>query len=324
MLLKLRYEGPLSNFAYNSNLRHYIKGVSWHKGRGMWKAQCNEKTLGCHATEEAAAQAYNDYIKAGVMPATHRSTSQFKGVTWVKSCGNWAVQCKGKGLGRHATEVAAAQAYNIEAERLGLPLNVIPPAGDADDGGNTAAAAAALALPPRPAAPAHAHAGAGCKRAAPTTPAPLQTKRVRLDTSAGARAAAAAAAAAHAQGALLEARIINDEEGAEVSHEEAGETYTEEDADGERRRDTHGASLDRRLEVDAAAGARGAAAAAAQGAALQARVKLTKAKAEVAEFHAKVAQMNNGLAEAQLAEHVAEQEAAEAERTAARAALFNA
>jgi hypothetical protein len=41
---------------------------------------------------------------------------------------------------------------------------------------------------------------------------------------------------------------------------------------------------------------------------------VTKAKAEVA-------QLNNALAEAQLAQHVAEQEAVEAERLLARAAL---
>jgi hypothetical protein len=223
------------------------------------------------------------------------------------------VQCKGKALGRHATEEVAAQAYNIEAERLGLPLNVIPPAVDTNDGNTVAAGnavAPALVLPPRPAAPWSAHAGAGFKRAAPTTPAPPQTKKVRLDTSAGAAGASATATAA-AHGAALQ---------------DAEETNTEEDEGGEGRREQHapvpGGSLDSRLvEAGESPGAKAAAAAAAHGAALQARVKLTKAKAEVAEFHAKVAQMNTGLAEAQLAEHVAEQEAAEAERMAARVAL---
>jgi hypothetical protein len=95
------------------------------------------------------------------------------------------------------------------ASRIRQPL----PAGDADDGSNTAAALAPAALAPaalapaalaaalapaalaafalpRPAAPARAHAGAGSKRAAPTstTPAPpqTQTKRMRLVTSSGA------------------------------------------------------------------------------------------------------------------------------------------
>ena len=143
------------------------------------------------------------------------------------------MQCKGKALGRHATEEVAAQAYKIEAERLGLPLNVIPPAGDTDDGNTVAAGntvAPALVLPPRSAAPGSAHAGAGSKRSAPTTPAPPQTKRVRLDTSTGARVAAAATAAAHR--AEIEARDINDEEGADVSHEDAGETYKEADDGG--------------------------------------------------------------------------------------------
>jgi hypothetical protein len=43
------------------------------------------------------------------------------------------VKCKGKHLGRHATEEAAARAYNTEAERIGrTDLNVITPADDAD------------------------------------------------------------------------------------------------------------------------------------------------------------------------------------------------
>jgi hypothetical protein len=29
MLLKLRYDEPLSNFAFNFNLRHYIEGISF-------------------------------------------------------------------------------------------------------------------------------------------------------------------------------------------------------------------------------------------------------------------------------------------------------
>jgi len=42
-----------------------FKGVFWVKGVGKWKARFKEKHLGCHATEEAAAQAYNNYVKAG-------------------------------------------------------------------------------------------------------------------------------------------------------------------------------------------------------------------------------------------------------------------
>ena len=83
-------------------------------------------------------------------------------------------------------------AYNVEAGRLGLPLNVIPPVAETDDGNNTAAPApavpvadAALVPPHGPAAPARAHAGASSKRAAPTTPAPPQNKTTRLDTSVG-------------------------------------------------------------------------------------------------------------------------------------------
>ena len=65
------------------------------------------RTLGYHATEEAAAQAYDIYVKDGVVPAKLRartSTSQFKGVSWDKSQGGrWAAKCKGKRLGYHAT-----------------------------------------------------------------------------------------------------------------------------------------------------------------------------------------------------------------------------
>jgi len=94
-------------------------------------------------------------------------------------------------LRRYTTEELAAQAYNMEAQRLGLPLNVIPPAGDADDGDDPAAPAA-LALLSLAACGVHTHGGAGSKRkraGAPTTPAPPQTKKMRLDASAGAAAA---------------------------------------------------------------------------------------------------------------------------------------
>jgi hypothetical protein len=186
-----------------------VKGVSWDNTSGRWKARYEGKYLGVHATEAAAARACNDYVEHGVEPKLSRaSTSQFKGVSWVgtgdtrtshtsrspvgvrPSCGQWMAQCKGVNLGFHATEVAAAHAFNIEAQRLGLPLNIIPPA--TDDGGFIAAAAAAAANAaaaaalevPGPAAYAREHAGAGCKRAAQTTPAPPPTKTVRLDTSA--------------------------------------------------------------------------------------------------------------------------------------------
>jgi len=146
----------------------------------------------------------------------------------------WRAKCKGKRLGDHATEEAAAQAYNIEAQRLGLPRNVILPAADADldlpalgaqqgseaahadldfladeaqqvsdvahdDDGSNPAAAAALARP-SPAAPAHAHAGATSKRAASTSLASSRTKTMRPGDSAGAVGAWAAAAAALRRG----------------------------------------------------------------------------------------------------------------------------
>jgi len=160
---------------------------------------CKKKTLGYHATQEAAAQAYDNYVEnGGILVWRQASTSQFKGVSWDKFSGKWAAQCKEKRLGRHATEEGAARAYNIEAERVGLVnLNVIPPAGDADDSSNIgAAAAAAAAALPSPAAPSRAHAGAppGSKRAARSPPTPPHAKKLRLVTPAGTAAIAEAGA----------------------------------------------------------------------------------------------------------------------------------
>jgi len=119
-----------------------FKGVCWYKSSGQWLAQCNGKHLGYHATEEAAARAYSKYITDGVDPVQRRDgtsqfSSQFKGVRWQKSTKKWVAVCKSKYLGSHATEEAAARAYNIEAERIGrVDLTVIPPASDADGRGS--------------------------------------------------------------------------------------------------------------------------------------------------------------------------------------------
>jgi len=173
-------------------ITHLKKGVSWNKCLGKWRVVCKGKHLGYHATEDAAALAYDGYVKDGVDPVQRRegTASRFKGVTWDKIRRKWKVSCKGKHLGCHSAEEAAARAYNIEAERIGLAVfNVIPPASDADDVNNTAAPAARALL--IPAAHAHTHASAGSKRReqradAATTPAPAQGKKSRLDTSAGA------------------------------------------------------------------------------------------------------------------------------------------
>jgi hypothetical protein len=111
--LKLKYHQLLSSFALKSNLRRYIKGVCWDKRCGKWKAECKGRHLGDHATEEAAARAYNNYAAGGVSPMKRRqdsSTSRFKGVSWNKSHGKWSAESKGKRLGDYATEEAAAQA----------------------------------------------------------------------------------------------------------------------------------------------------------------------------------------------------------------------
>jgi len=55
-------------------------GVGWDKANGKWIAKYQQKFLGNHATEEAAAQAYDNYVKNGVGPVKQRS-SQIKGVT---------------------------------------------------------------------------------------------------------------------------------------------------------------------------------------------------------------------------------------------------
>jgi len=353
-----------------------FKGVCWDHRAGKWRAQYKEKHLGNHATEEAAARAYDLYVEDGVDPVQHRGarTSEFKGVSWHKSSGKWQAVCKKTHVGLHATEEAAARAYNKEAERIGcVDLNVIPPAGDADSS-NTTIAAAALALS-RPAAPAHAHANAGSKRAAPTIPAPPQAEMTRLGTSAAAADVRAATSAA-VHSATLQARV-NGEVEEKDSYEETEEAEAGEDDDeaqGRREQHAHApsANLSRRLEAGsgaaegskraspsppapqqtktmwletsaAAEGLRASAAPAPANAAMReaawvARITAEKAKAEVAEARTTVAEANTkvavaqaaiakaqaaaekakaALADKQLAAHVAEQAAVEAERKAA-------
>jgi hypothetical protein len=125
------------------------------------------KHLGSHSKEEDAARACSKYLKDGIDPLKRReaNTSQFKGVYWNKGEMKWKAQCKRKYLGLHTAEVAAAQAYNVEAERVGCKLNVIPPSGAAGPG---AGAGECLG------------AGAGPKRAAPKTQtAPVASKKMK-------------------------------------------------------------------------------------------------------------------------------------------------
>jgi hypothetical protein len=90
------------------------KGATWDKRSGRWKAQCSGTYLGCFATQEAAAAAYETFVEDGVDPVKRRrrdgTSSQFKGVIWVKRSGKWRAECSGTYLGCHATEEAAAQA----------------------------------------------------------------------------------------------------------------------------------------------------------------------------------------------------------------------
>ena len=156
-----------------------FKGVSWHKQSKKWAADCKGTRLGYHTTEGDAARAYSKFLEDGIDIVKHRaaSTSQFTGVHWDKSMNKWKVTFKHKYLGYHNKEEDAVRAYNVEAERLGIALNVIPSAGAADAGvgggaGPKRAAsktAAALAAKKKP------------KRAAPRTPAaPAPSKEMKL------------------------------------------------------------------------------------------------------------------------------------------------
>jgi len=76
--LKLTKDQPPSNFAYDFNLRSYIKGVSWDTRVGQWKAVCTGQGghLGYHATEEDAARACDNYVKGNADPReTERDAS---------------------------------------------------------------------------------------------------------------------------------------------------------------------------------------------------------------------------------------------------------
>ena len=163
------------------NASSRFTGLSWRPSTNRWTARCRGKYLSSHLAEEDAARAYNvEAARLGLAlnviapagtagtepkhaapatPVTQRNSSHFKGVCWHKNSNRWRAVCKGKSFGYHATEDDAAQAYNIEAARAGLTLNVIQPAGAAG-------------------------AGTGRKRAAPATAASQKTKKVRLaDTS---------------------------------------------------------------------------------------------------------------------------------------------
>jgi hypothetical protein len=126
---------------------------------------------------------FQNLLSNSTCAASTRS-SQFTGVCLDGGTDKWKARCKGVYLGYHATEVEAAQAYNVEAARLGLTLNIIPPAGAA---------------------------GAGPKRAAPKTPARQKNKQMKLaDTSSGAAGSAGAGGVMRvtpAQWAKLEGRV---------------------------------------------------------------------------------------------------------------------
>ena len=168
-----------------------FKGVNWDKTHNTWKARYNDTHLGNHATKEEAASAYSKFLEDGFDLVEHRaaSTSQFTGVSWEKARSRWKAQCKGKYLGYHTTE-EAAQAYNAEAELIGRPLNINPPAGA---GAGLGAGGGAGPKRAAPKTPASSTTSKKAKRVAPTTPAtPTPSKKLLLQhTSAGAAARAA-------------------------------------------------------------------------------------------------------------------------------------
>ena len=161
-------------------------GVSWNKNKNTWTAKCKGNHLGQHSTEEAAVRAYNKYVSDGINPVKHReaNTSLFMGVSWTTSKNKWVAQCKGKYLGLHTTEEAAARAYNVEAERRGLTLNVIPPVRRAADAGTSQGAGVGSGADPMYATlktPASPAANKKTKRADLTTQAaPAPNKKMTL------------------------------------------------------------------------------------------------------------------------------------------------
>jgi hypothetical protein len=111
----------------------------------------------------------------------------------------------GGGCGTGVRHLRQRRHHSFKAERLGLPLNVIPPAGDVSDVSNIAASAAASASTlarAGAAATVCAHAGAAPKRAASTSLAPPRTKAMRFHPSAGAVNTAAATVAAAAKASV--------------------------------------------------------------------------------------------------------------------------
>jgi hypothetical protein len=198
--LKLQYDEPLSNIAFNFNLRRYIlvgykQRVSDRRvypkhadpaahARDAGAARSERAARGVRqgaasaAAEEQAAAAAREFPAAAAAapcprnPATgapaspsimKRGSSQYVGVSLVQRGPNknkWMARSGMKFCGYHLTEDAAARAYNVEAERVGRPLNIIPPARAA---------------------------GAGLKRAAPEAPAIQMNKTMkRTAISAGA------------------------------------------------------------------------------------------------------------------------------------------
>ncbi len=131
--------------------RSAYRGVFWCSKRSRWRVQVPYKRLdgrmtstsaGYHDREEAAAQAYNaralqvigpnapmnDVLptpSAPPLPAMPKSA--YRGVCWHNLTSKWRAQVQYKlsdgrrkyiWAGRHVSELAAAQAYNLRAQQL--------------------------------------------------------------------------------------------------------------------------------------------------------------------------------------------------------------